>query len=298
MKYQLNRHLGVEYQEAMAVAPATRQRYVGANDYEALFYRKLAEFDVILAGVTTARDVFAIQRLGAPFHTVLLSAHGRAEALDESGWQTIRPQDFVVLPKGGLRGFRLTGEVWRFGWFLLKDTPRWHALNTLGNVVYPDEHAESIFDALSLLCREVEAGHGSNANNPFATGALSLTMGILSQSLTAALEKPHMERRLLTLFESIKQDAHPDWRVETLAKRMDVSPGYFHKLCVTHLKVSPSQLLLNMRMERALQLLMSGSGNVGEVAAQLGYREVASFSRRFLQHFGQNPSSVLITGKK
>ncbi|SMC21272.1 AraC-type DNA-binding protein [Andreprevotia lacus DSM 23236] len=290
MKYQPNRHHGVEYQEAFDIAPASRQRYVGAHDYETLFYRKLDEFDVILAGVTTARECFAVQRLGAPFHTVLLSAHGEAEALDENGWQTIRPHDFVVLPKGGLRGFRLHGEVWRFGWFLLRDTPRWHALNTMGNVIYPDQHTESIFDALSLLCREVEAG---GAHNPFATGALSLTMGILSQSLAAALDKPHMERRLLTLFDAVKQDYSREWRVDELAARLGVTPGYFHKLCITHMRMAPSQLLLNLRMEKALQLLMSGAGNVSEVAAQLGYREVASFSRRFRRHFGQNPSQVM-----
>lgn len=46
------------------------------------------------------------------------------------------------------------------------------------------------------------------------------------------------------------------------------------------------------RMQHALRLLSSGQCNVGEAAAELGYRSTGAFTRAFQAEFGCNPGSV------
>lgn len=293
MQYQQNRYHGIDYQESLQITPETSQLFIGAKDYNQLFYAKLLEFEIILAGVTSARNDFSVQRLGAPFHTVLLTVEGEGEILDESGWSPVKPHHLVILPRGGVRGFRQSSETWRFGWFLLRDGARWSSLNHPRGLVHNDCHVASIFDGLNLLCREVDLDNKDGVSNPFALGALSLIIGMLSQSISHALELTKIERQLLQVIDDVKKEKYPDWQVDTLASKMRVSSGYLHKLCITYLNVSPSQLLLNIRMDRALHMLLAGYGNVGEVATELGYREMASFSRRFVKHFGYKPSDVI-----
>lgn len=46
------------------------------------------------------------------------------------------------------------------------------------------------------------------------------------------------------------------------------------------------------RMQHALRLLSSGQYNVGEAAAELGYRSTGAFTRAFQAEFGCNPGSI------
>jgi transcriptional regulator GlxA family with amidase domain len=46
-----------------------------------------------------------------------------------------------------------------------------------------------------------------------------------------------------------------------------------------------------MRLERAGALLEARVGSVAEVAYSVGFKSVAHFSNRFLDHFGVRPSA-------
>ena len=56
--------------------------------------------------------------------------------------------------------------------------------------------------------------------------------------------------------------------------------------------VSPAELILRHRLDRAAALLARGEGNVSEVAYAVGFRSVSHFSRGFREHHGESPSKV------
>jgi len=56
--------------------------------------------------------------------------------------------------------------------------------------------------------------------------------------------------------------------------------------------LSPAELILLHRLDRAAALLASGKGKVSEVAYAMGFRSVSHFSRRFRERYGKSPSQV------
>jgi AraC-like DNA-binding protein len=54
---------------------------------------------------------------------------------------------------------------------------------------------------------------------------------------------------------------------------------------------TPFQLLTEMRMLKAKELLIGGKANINEVASAVGYSSVGSFSNTFLERFGVRPST-------
>jgi len=56
--------------------------------------------------------------------------------------------------------------------------------------------------------------------------------------------------------------------------------------------LTPSDLILGRRLDRAAEFLASGEGNVSEVAYAVGFRSVSHFSRRFRERHGASPSQV------
>ena len=81
-----------------------------------------------------------------------------------------------------------------------------------------------------------------------------------------------------------------DFTVERFAREVGYSRGHLHRRLRELLDETPSELVRRMRLERAAQLLEADAGTVGAVAYAVGFKSVAHFSNRFVDHFGVRPS--------
>ncbi|MGH7564489.1 MAG: two-component regulator propeller domain-containing protein [Gemmatimonadota bacterium] len=79
--------------------------------------------------------------------------------------------------------------------------------------------------------------------------------------------------------------------VERLAREVAQSRGNLHRRLRALLDESPSELIRRMRLERAAQLIETGAGSISEIAYSVGFKSVAHFSNRFVEHFGVRPST-------
>ncbi|HSC80485.1 MAG TPA: helix-turn-helix transcriptional regulator [Chitinolyticbacter sp.] len=276
------------YQEMFDVGEQAWQKSVGSRIFHHPHLRALVDHDLLLVGHSDARGKLQVERIGAPFHVVLVGVEGEGEVIDGDKRLPVSPGQMAVLPALGHRGFRLTGAHWRMAWFLVNDTPRWSMLAGSQASVRPILHGDSLYHAVALLCEEVKIAHGSHAGP-----ALLLVVDLLNRMLASTEAGDAVKARLEALFDQVRRDPAAEWRVETLAAEYGVSPAHLQRLCVRHLGAAPQQLIIARRMARARELLLAGAGNVGEVASSVGYLEIASFSRRFRQHFDINPGQVL-----
>ncbi|WP_187359913.1 helix-turn-helix transcriptional regulator [Chitinolyticbacter meiyuanensis] len=276
------------YQEMFDISAQTRQKSVGARIFYHPHLRALADHDLLMIGHSEAREALHVERIGAPFHIVLISVDGEGEVIDGDKRLAVGPGQMAVLPALGQRGFRLAGERWRMAWFLFNDAPRWAMLAGSQASVRPVLHGESLLHAVALLCEEASIPHDNHAGP-----TLLLVVDLLKRMLASTEAGDAVKARLEALFEQVRREPAADWRVEALAAQYGVSPAHLQRLCVRHLGAAPQQLIIDRRMARARELLLAGAGNVGEVAASVGYLEIASFSRRFRQHFDINPGQVL-----
>ncbi len=81
--------------------------------------------------------------------------------------------------------------------------------------------------------------------------------------------------------------------IEDLAERMGLSQSYFRKLFTKAYNQSPQQYIINLRINTAYDLLMSGEVNVSEAASLSGFDDIYYFSTLFKKQRGFSPSKVI-----
>ena len=74
---------------------------------------------------------------------------------------------------------------------------------------------------------------------------------------------------------------------------MYVSPFYISKVFKSETGDAPIRHLINIRLEKAKELLENGSGDsIQEVAGKVGYDDAYHFSKLFKKKYGISPSTV------
>ncbi|MBF0197614.1 MAG: helix-turn-helix transcriptional regulator [Planctomycetes bacterium] len=78
-------------------------------------------------------------------------------------------------------------------------------------------------------------------------------------------------------------------RVETVAEHLHISTSQLRRLFGEVMKMSPQQVLSNLKFERAATLLRDTTMSIEEVAYASGYDNPSNFSRGFKKRFNQSP---------
>ncbi|MBM3116176.1 helix-turn-helix transcriptional regulator [Jeongeupia naejangsanensis] len=275
------------YQEMFDIGEGTRQVSVGARRFHHPHLRALAEHELLSAGHSEVDGHLHVERIGAPFHVVLFCVDGGGVVTDGASRLTLGPGQMAILPALGHSGFRSAGTPWRLAWLLVNDVPAWRMLAGDHVSIRPLMHADSLYQTVRVLCAEAILGQAG-----FAAQALLLAVDLFRRALASHADEA-IAARLQMVFEPVRHAPAQEWRVEDFARAYGVSAAHLHRLCVRHLDATPQQLIIRQRMRRARELLVAGAGNVATIAEQVGYQEVASFSRRFRQHFDVSPGALL-----
>lgn len=77
--------------------------------------------------------------------------------------------------------------------------------------------------------------------------------------------------------------------LDQIAKNMYLSPVYISKIFKEKTGDSPINYLINVRLEKAKEMLEDGTGSVRSIATLVGYDDVYHFSKLFKKHFGVSP---------
>lgn len=81
--------------------------------------------------------------------------------------------------------------------------------------------------------------------------------------------------------------------LDQIAENMYLSPFYISKIFKSEIGDTPIRHLINIRLEKAKELLESGdSGSIQAVAAMVGYDDAYHFSKLFKKRYGISPSQA------
>jgi AraC-like DNA-binding protein len=94
--------------------------------------------------------------------------------------------------------------------------------------------------------------------------------------------------------ELVQQRACEGVSIETILEVLPASRQTIEHAFTRHLGRTPGQEMARLRMERARQLLTTTESPVKNIAALIGYRQVASFCRFFRLHAGLSPQAYRI----
>jgi len=87
--------------------------------------------------------------------------------------------------------------------------------------------------------------------------------------------------------------ADPDLNVEKLSADLAVSRRQLHRKMVAITGDSPNRFIRTVRLNRAAELLKNKSGNVTEIAYEVGFNNLSYFAKSFKEEFGILPSEMV-----
>lgn len=105
-----------------------------------------------------------------------------------------------------------------------------------------------------------------------------------------SVNKKYVTEQIINYFEE-----HYAERIslDTIAENMYLSPYYISRVFKSETGDTPIHHLINIRLERAMELLKSGSCNsIREAAESVGYEDVYHFSKLFKKKYNVSPSKV------
>ena len=77
--------------------------------------------------------------------------------------------------------------------------------------------------------------------------------------------------------------------VQQVADRLNLDRSYFYSIFKAQMGVSPQKYLINLRLERAAELLTVYGESPSTAGISVGYPDLYHFSKIFKQHFGVSP---------
>lgn len=113
-----------------------------------------------------------------------------------------------------------------------------------------------------------------------------------SFTVTAAtsLDEKFIEKALAILDMRLTDS---QFGVIPLALEMGISPITLYRRIVSITGTAPNQFIRNYRLDRSAALLGTKSGNVSDIAYQVGFNSLSYFSKCFRERFGYTPVEFL-----
>jgi signal transduction histidine kinase/ligand-binding sensor domain-containing protein/DNA-binding response OmpR family regulator len=106
---------------------------------------------------------------------------------------------------------------------------------------------------------------------------------------TGSVDKTFLEKAMKTVEKNISNDK---FSVEDFSREMNLSHSQLHRKLKALVNQSAIQFIRSIRMQRALELLQSNSGNIAEIAWRVGFGDPSYFTKTFSKHFGYLPSDI------
>lgn len=103
------------------------------------------------------------------------------------------------------------------------------------------------------------------------------------------------DRNFLDKFYELVGEKMSDelYTVEKMSYDLAMSYSVFYRKIKTLLGISPKELVMDLKMKRAAELLKEQKYNIGEIAYLVGFPNAKYFSTAFKKHYGVSPTSYV-----
>ncbi len=169
-------------------------------------------------------------------------------------------------------------------------------------VSFPEEERPGIERLFLNLYREFEhemIGHQLMAK--------AICIQLLTLAIRASAAEYSIPEKKKTIYQSSGQIVNKVMEYiylhygESLSNRrlsevVGVSPNYLSKLFQKHTGITLHSYLIQYRLEKARDLLLSAECNISEVSMKCGFSSISSFSKSFKARWGMSPSEYVKTG--
>lgn len=217
--------------------------------------------------------------------------------INNKAYHLEKHQGFLICP-GEVFSYKADHvEPWRYSWVAFKGTMVEQYLRCAGldreNPIFMYQRDTQLEECLEQLM----VSRKSNASIAEEVKLLGLTYQLLSllmdeskidrlQYAAANRTNYYIERAVDFIYKNY-------WRKLTvleIAKYVNLERKYFCSIFKKELKITPQQMLINLRMRKACELLGDRSLDICQIAMSVGYEDSSQFSRMFKRTIGSSPS--------
>ena len=85
----------------------------------------------------------------------------------------------------------------------------------------------------------------------------------------------------------------PQFGVEQLASELNMIVTQLFRKVKAIMDTTPYNVLVQIRMSRAVALMRETDKTISEIALEVGYQELSNFSRAFKKFYEESPSSYI-----
>jgi AraC-like DNA-binding protein len=148
-----------------------------------------------------------------------------------------------------------------------------------------------LLDAVSRLVALLDSPEDVGALAPLVLREVTYRLltgpqGVRLRQITAAGAPAH---RIARAIRWLKDNFANTLRVESLAKRVGMSPSAFHLHFKGVTALSPLQYQKRLRLQEARRLMLGEGLDAAEAAFRVGYESPSQFSREYRRRFGAPP---------
>lgn len=133
----------------------------------------------------------------------------------------------------------------------------------------------------------------------------SMTLEIVYDELTSLIQKPKKydvlflkyDIEALHLAKELLENSFEPLSITQLSKKVHLNEFKLKVGFKRYFGLTPYQISINSRLEKAKTLLQDKELNIAEISQQIGFKHQQSFSYAFMRHFGICPKDVRKTAK-
>lgn len=139
--------------------------------------------------------------------------------------------------------------------------------------------------------------NGIEILNSISTQLISFSDEVLDLQLRLDFfaKKIETKRALVSTLLASKEFIYKNYNNKLTLNRLSLESGiskfHFSRLFKNCFQQSPSELQESIRMQKSKALVLENKMRLTEIAHNLGYTDLASFSNQFKKYFGESPSS-------
>ena len=128
----------------------------------------------------------------------------------------------------------------------------------------------------------------------------SLVRKLSKESIKASLDIKFvdvLEEQFIEKLHDITEQnlSNSDFTIDEICREIGISRAQLYRKLLLVAGRSPNTFIRDLRLEKAMVLLKQKTGNISQVALEVGYSNPSYFTKCFAEKFGYNPSSISIS---